>query len=192
VIYCRKAAGAGKTLRRVAAPAAATTLENVSEYPFARMDELSVRRAGVSISLTTTLLRLRGKPMPVFCRVAASERTIFWVFEGAVTDKELFDAHETLWADPEYRPEYSRLVDTTGSNPVRLSAEAVRWIADRNTRARIGKIAFVASADAMYGMSRMYELYSEGVPCRVFRSRSEALGWLGLAEMRARSAATAD
>lgn len=130
--------------------------------------------------------------MPVFCRVAAAERTIFWKFEGAVTDKELFDAHETLWADPEYHPEYSRLVDTTRSNPARLSAEAVRWIADRNTRARVGKIAFVANTDAMYGMSRMYELHSEGTPCQVFRSRSEALEWLGLAEMQVRSAATAD
>ena len=116
--------------------------------------------------------------MAVFYHIDAAERTIFCEFEGAVTDKELLEAVARLWAEPEYRPEYSRLIDTTGSNSARLSAEAVRWIALRNARACIGKTALVASTDATFGICRMYELYSEGIPCQVFRNRSDALAWL--------------
>ncbi len=116
--------------------------------------------------------------MPALYYVDTENRIIFWDFEGAVTDAELLAAVQKLWADPQYRPEYSRLVDTTQSNSTRLSAEVVRWIAYRNGRPGVGKFAFVVGSDPMFGMARMYEMYSEGAPCQVFRSRSAALAWL--------------
>jgi hypothetical protein len=116
--------------------------------------------------------------MPISYRIDAASQTIFWEFEGAVTDEELQRAVRAVWAEPQYRSEYSRLVDTTRATSAHLSADVVRWIANQNSRAGIGKMALVANADAMFGMARMYELYSEGIACQVFREESQALGWL--------------
>jgi hypothetical protein len=116
--------------------------------------------------------------MSAFYRIDAASRTIFWELEGAVTDNELIEAAEMLWADPEYRSEYSRLLDGTKAAPTRLSGDVVRWIALRNSREGVGKTALVAGGDAMYGMMRMYQICSDGMPCQAFRNRALAVAWL--------------
>ena len=116
--------------------------------------------------------------MPASYRIERASQTIFWKLEGEVTDSELLDAAEVLWADPHYSPKYSRLVDASRATPTRLSAEVIRLIAMHNSGAEVGKMALVASTDAMFGMLRMYELYSENIICSVFRDNLEAMAWL--------------
>jgi hypothetical protein len=115
--------------------------------------------------------------MSVAVRIDTAKRTIFFDFEGSITDQEFSDAVRAAWSDPEYRPEYSRLFDATEAVPARLSGEMVRWAAVQDSAGHIGLTALVAHADAMYGMMRMYQICSER-HCEVFRTRTQALEWL--------------
>jgi hypothetical protein len=117
--------------------------------------------------------------MPAFYRIEAATQTIFCELEGAVTDRELLSVAQAVWADPEYRPDYARLLDGTNAAPALLSAEFVRWAANRVSLETPSKVALVANRDAMYGMMRMFQLCFEGAPCQAFRKRDDALVWLG-------------
>jgi hypothetical protein len=121
--------------------------------------------------------------MSVAVRIDTAKRTIFIDFEGAITDQEFSEAVNATWADPEYRPEYSRLVDACAAGPARLSGEVVRWAAMQDSLCGVGRTALVASGDAMYGMMRMYQICSE-CECEVFRARTQALEWLSQEEKK--------
>ena len=89
---------------------------------------------------------------------------------GAVTRNALWDLTE---ADVEHLT----------SQDVRKLARAPEGI----SRVRAGgKTAIVAPTDLSFGLARMYEfsvdLEDAGIELRVFRSRAEALEWLGAGE----------
>lgn len=102
---------------------------------------------------------------------------IFWDLVGAITEEELVDALTRFRNDREHHPAYPMLVDATKAKVGSVSGDAVRRLAPRRSGSPDRKIALVGATDAVYGMLRMYELYSER-NCHVFRERSDAVAWL--------------
>ena len=70
-----------------------------------------------------------------------------------------------------------------------LSAAELRAIADEikqlTTSPVAGRCAVVAASDVVFGLSRMYEVYSEGAPVevRTFRDWDRAVAWLTEGEL---------
>jgi hypothetical protein len=86
---------------------------------------------------------------------------------------------------PDFKPGMRVLWDLCQANASRLSTDEIRQIAQRNKsqvkKAGVGyKVAFVAPRDIEYGLSRMFEMFSDETPVqiRVFRTTDEARRWL--------------
>jgi hypothetical protein len=153
----------------------------VQKNPFITIFSVAVRTCRW-YSRTKRAIVGMGRAMSVSCRIDAASETIFGELHGAVTDKALLDAVQKLYSHPKYCPEYARLVDATRANLASVTGEALRLIAARTSGGRVGRTALVADKDAVYGVLRMFQAYSERVECRVFRQRSEALAWLAEGE----------
>jgi hypothetical protein len=106
-------------------------------------------------------------------------------YSGVITEEELLTTYATLVADPGYDPTFDDLVDLREVERLELSAAAIRQLATMfvplDAVSGHTRTAIVAASDAVFGMSRMYEmLRGDEVPeeIRVFRSYEEATAWL--------------
>jgi len=105
---------------------------------------------------------------------------------GQVTADGLIRAFVEMVEHPDFRPDMHSLWDMRQSVIGKMTAadmsRIARFISARYGPLRQGaRVAIVADTDVGFGLSRMYEMMSEGVlPARVrsFRSLSEAEEWL--------------
>ncbi|HYW32719.1 MAG TPA: hypothetical protein VE869_14565 [Gemmatimonas sp.] len=95
------------------------------------------------------------------------------------------DAYAELLSAPDYDATADDLVDLRGVTHLGVTPEGLRGIMSMFTPIdELGiatRLAIVAPTDAVYGVSRMYELLrGDGVPeeIRVFRDLNAALQWL--------------
>ena len=107
-------------------------------------------------------------------------------FRGIVTDREYIDvmkAHLSQEKEKFFKYKYS-LIDTAAITRVDVSSEAIGYVADLCIEAsKINPdpiVAFAASSDLIYGLSRMYTalINSTNWETMVYRSRKEALDWI--------------
>lgn len=115
---------------------------------------------------------------------AASNRRIA-TFRGAVGDRDLFDAYESLLNDATYDPSLDDLIDLRAVTQMGVTGPGLhRLIAMYDQRESVGhqtRCAIVAPTDVLYGVSRMFQsLRGAETPdeIEIFRSLDEALVWL--------------
>jgi hypothetical protein len=123
--------------------------------------------------------------MPVSYRIDASRNLIHTTCTGMVTLQEVLDHFAVLMRDPNRSHGLDVLLDLTRINTVPTSDElrvVTSQIAQIRPAIEFGRCAVAASGEAMYGMSRMFEVYAEGhfTKVQAFRTVDEAAGWLGL------------
>lgn len=125
--------------------------------------------------------------MPIAWEFDADRRVVVVRAEGVVRDADLLDLARQLAADPQVRSGVHELVDLRDADVAAVTSEALREMADTFAAHDAGptgaRIAIVASRDAAYGLSRMYQAYrGDRIPAElsVFRDMAEARAWLGL------------
>jgi hypothetical protein len=121
--------------------------------------------------------------MTVEFRVDKDEGIVYGTLTGEVDVDEVLAGLERIIASEEYRPGLNGITDL----------RAMKWESDQGdlrklvhflieNRKKIGKSrsAVVVSGDRTYGMSRMFEVFSEQAPIkvRVFRDFDKAKRWL--------------
>lgn len=87
-----------------------------------------------------------------------------------------------LPTDPNFDASYHSLVDLRGVTAIAMDSAALAQIAMTAVFTPGSKHAFVATADAVYGMARAYASFGEskGQVTRVFREMRSAEAWLDL------------
>ena len=105
---------------------------------------------------------------------------------GALTLDEVMRHFEELEADPALPRRLDVLLDLDDVTSLPESAqlrEVTGALERLQTRVAWGACAIVAGRDALFGMSRMFEVFLEGLFARtkVFRQRTEAEHWLAQA-----------
>src|SRR5438045_1643409 len=117
--------------------------------------------------------------MAVSYRIDPSGGRLTVALSGTVTGDDLETLSERLKHDAAYDPSLPVLVDATKMSSGALPTRTVvaRASVPRPHRTRI---AIAASADAVYGIARMYQMLAEdkGGEIGVFRSLAEAEAWL--------------
>lgn len=108
---------------------------------------------------------------------------------GTVTGEEVFAYQREVWISPDVVG-YDELVDMSRVQQVApfssdRARELARLAAAMDGPETSSKLAIVATDDLLFGLSRMYEAFREAEPrsrkqVSVFRSRAEAMAWLGL------------
>jgi hypothetical protein len=90
---------------------------------------------------------------------------------------------DTLLADPGFTPGMPGLIDCRKVKSLFSIKDLRRTAADTSNRPEMrvpGRAAVLASSNLIYGLLRMYEVFSEGqaTKIRVFRQPEEAMAWL--------------
>lgn len=121
--------------------------------------------------------------MSVEFRVDREDEIVYGVLKGQVTAEEIIEDLERTISDEDYRPHFNGISDLRDINWESEQGDLrkiVQFIL-RN-RGRIGRhrSAIVVSGERSFGMSRMFEVFSEQTPLkvRVFRDYTKALEWV--------------
>ncbi len=127
--------------------------------------------------------------MPIEHRIDHRRRIVFARATGTLTDPEVFAYQREVWARPDVAG-YDELVDMSDVEHVALpSVDRITALASLSAgmdpRAPATRFAIVAPRDFEFALGRMFaahrELDSRSTKrVSVFRSREEALAWLGL------------
>jgi hypothetical protein len=111
-------------------------------------------------------------------------RLVLTTLLGVVTAAEAFAHQESLASDPEFRPEFNQLIDSTGAEKLDLSSVELRKLATRNFFSQGSRRALLVRGTLLYGVGRMLvtfrELAGAKEEMQIFQDRNEALAWLGL------------
>ncbi len=127
--------------------------------------------------------------MPIDYRIDTIQNVVLAKARGRLTDQDIFAYQQSVWSSPEVAG-FDELVDMTEVKEiVSATTEHIRDLANLSAQMDqpdgTSRFAIVASQDIAFGLGRMYAAYRELSPgsikkAGVFRSRKEALSWLGI------------
>ena len=105
--------------------------------------------------------------------------------EGDVSESDIEDYVERIRADPAADAGFDELVDLRALERPSLPPQVLRqWARHFRDAGPVPphRMAIVASAEAIFGMSRLYQMEreDESLQIQVFREMDEARAWLGL------------
>jgi len=120
--------------------------------------------------------------MAISCKVEKEKALTLFKATGVLRFDEVMQAVQSFYAG---NPTKHVLWDLLETTDIHLTFEEIEQIVSYQPRydgkREPGKTAFVARKDLLYGLSRMFELHSEGqnapYPIMVFRSLDEAHQW---------------
>jgi len=103
---------------------------------------------------------------------------------GRVTCSEIKACQDQAKSDPEFDPNFNQIVDLRTATTVDLTMDEARMLASRTIFSSSARRAFIVTSPAVFGMGRMWEIYTEIArgtsQIRLFSNLASALDWLGL------------
>jgi len=120
--------------------------------------------------------------MPATYRLDLTNRVVWSLAWGALTDEELQAHSKTLRADPRFEAEFRQLQDLTGVDTSAVTSSGLTRLTQMNPFGKRARRAVLVSSDVAFGLARMHEQMrgDSADELQVFRDRAAALEWLGL------------
>ena len=126
--------------------------------------------------------------MSIAYRVDHDARVVVAVGQGILTEAELFEYQREVWSRPDVAG-YSELGDLSRVTGIDMASGQIRTLArtaaSMDEQTSNSRLAIVAPADLLFGLSRMFQTHRELSPqsardVGVFRTIEEALAFLGI------------
>ena len=122
--------------------------------------------------------------MPFSYVVYIEDRLVISTGSGRVTWEEIRERQDQTKSDPDFNPEFNQIVDLRAVTGFDMTTDQAEMLASRMIFATPSKRAFVAASPAVFGVGRMWEVFSElsenRSQIRVFYDLPSALRWLDL------------
>ena len=120
--------------------------------------------------------------MPGSYLIDVQRRIVFTRGWGALNDAELIAHAESLSSNGRFDPGFRQIIDFRDLSDIRVTGAGVRAVAQNNPFRRDARRAIVVASDEAFGLTRMFELFTESDPdqFRIFREIGPALEWIGL------------
>jgi hypothetical protein len=122
--------------------------------------------------------------MPFSYVVYSEDRLVISTGSGRVTWEEIKDRQDQTKTDPNFNPEFNQIVDLRTVTGFDMTSDHARLLAHRMIFSATPKRAFVAASPAVFGVGRMWEMFTEmsdsPSDIRVFYDLPSALKWLNL------------
>ena len=122
--------------------------------------------------------------MPFSYVVYSKHRLIISTGSDLVTWEEIRERQDQTKTDPEFNPEFNQLVDLRAVTGFDMTFYQASTLAHRRIFSATSKRAFVAANPAVFGVGRMWEIFTEmsdnPSQIRVFDDLPSALKWLNL------------
>jgi hypothetical protein len=119
--------------------------------------------------------------MPLTFTIDPARRLITSTGHGVLTKDEMMAQIRALQAAPNFDRDYRQLWDLTETTEIAITFPDMMWIAEVNVFSLTTPRAFLAPANAIFGVARMFEMLRRAkgeTGIRVFRDRAEAERWL--------------
>jgi hypothetical protein len=119
--------------------------------------------------------------MPVSFTIDADRQLVTCLGRGVLTREEMADHIRVLQATPAFNKEYRQLWDLSDVSEIAITFPDMMWLAEVNVFSLTTPRAFLAPADAIFGLARMFAMLRQAKGesgIRVFRERTEAVQWL--------------
>jgi uncharacterized protein YndB with AHSA1/START domain len=120
--------------------------------------------------------------MPSTYRIDAAQHIVWSRAWGVLAEDESAEHYRLLAADPAFRPSFRQMCDLRTVDRIEMSTPSIRALAKAAVFDPGVRRAFLAPADAHYGLARMLQAFCEieGTEIGVFRTAAEAADWLDL------------
>lgn len=122
--------------------------------------------------------------MPFNYVVYGEHRLVISTGSGRVTWEEIKERQDQTKTDLDFNPEFNQLVDLRAVTGFDMTSDHARGLARRLIFSCTSKRAFVAANPAVFGVGRMWEMFTEmsdnPSQIRVFYDLPAALKWLNL------------
>ena len=122
--------------------------------------------------------------MPFSYVVYRDHRLVISTGSDLLRWEEIKERQEQTKTDPSFNPEFNQIVDLRAVTGFDMTSEHARLLARRMIFSATSKRAFVAASPAVFGVGRMWEIFTEmsdnPSQIRVFYDLSSALKWLNL------------
>jgi len=125
--------------------------------------------------------------MPISFEIVPSIQLVVNQASGVVTDDELIAVVVEIGKHPQFEPHFKQFYDLRGVTDFQVSSPGVRRLAAANPFRKGSRRALLCAADVVYGMARMYEVFSDdrADELYVFKDLEDALDWLQISEEQA-------
>ena len=122
--------------------------------------------------------------MPADYVIDAEHRIVYSRAWGEFTEADVLVHRQRLTADPQFDPTFRQLADFSGVTCLALTYASVNALTSSDPWHPEARRAFVAPADVVFGMARMYEMLlgEQKSNIAVFRRAEEAERWLHIDE----------
>ena len=125
--------------------------------------------------------------MPITFEIHADQGYFVSTWRGEILDADLQSSYDALLRNEKYKPGYHEITDVRDADMKCVTGDGLRELS-LMVRQRLGddcigfKTAIVAPEDLIFGLSRIYEVYSSDSPesVSVFREIVEALAWINM------------
>jgi|SRR5579863_4634694 hypothetical protein len=122
--------------------------------------------------------------MPFSYVVYREHRLVISTGSDLVTWEEIKARQDQTQTDPDFNSEFDQIVDLRAVTGFDMTSDHARLLARRIIFSATSKRAFVAASPGVFGVGRMWELFTEmsdnQSQIRVFYDLPSALKWLGL------------
>lgn len=127
---------------------------------------------------------LSAESMPFSYVVHSQHRLVVSTGLDHVTWNEIKERQDQTKIDPDFNPDFNQIVDLRAVTGFDMTTDQARFLARRRIFSPTAKRAFVAADPAIFGVGRMWEMFSEmsdnPSQIRVFYDLHSALKWLNL------------
>jgi hypothetical protein len=122
--------------------------------------------------------------MPFNYVVYCEHRLVISTGSGRVTWEEIKERQDQTKSDSNFNPEFNQIVDLRSVAGFDMTSEHAQMLARRMIFSIKSKRAFVAASQGVFGVGRMWEIFTElsdnPSQIRVFYDLPSALQWLNL------------
>jgi hypothetical protein len=102
-----------------------------------------------------------AKSMPFSYVVYSQHRLVVSTGVDRVTWKEIQERQDQTQIDPAFKPDFNQIVDLRAVTVFEMTTDQARFLARRLIFSSTSKRAFVAANPAVFGVGRMWEMFTE-------------------------------
>lgn len=125
-----------------------------------------------------------GPSMPFSYVVYSEHRLVISNGSELVTWEEIKTRQDQTKTDSDFSPEFDQIVDLRAVTGFEMTSDQAKLLARRMIFSATSRRAFVAASPAVFGVGRMWEIFTEmsdnPSEIRVFYDLPSALKWLNL------------
>ena len=125
--------------------------------------------------------------MPISFTIYEERGFFLSSYVGVISDSDLLSSYKQLLEDEKFKPGFHELADMRNAQMTGVTSEGLRHLSSMVESHLTGKCkgfktAVIAPKDFLYGMSRMYEMISDGTSetVMVFKEPNKAIEWIGI------------